>query len=383
MRILYCNIGLASRSGSEVVTLETAKTLSRLGHDICVYAGVVGRSSEALVAAGIPVLTGLENIPWQPDVIHSNHLPQSIETAAQFPGTPQIFVCHDASAWHSKPPALSVIRQWGAVDEICAERIERTINPPPSVNRLPNAVDMDAYRRRSPLPEKPQNALALVKHRSHLAAIKAACKRAGLRLDVFGSATNNVVDDLPARLPAYDIVFASARMALESMATGCSVIAVDGRGLAGLVTSRNVEHWRQHNFGQRLLTNAVTADALHTEINLYQNMDAARVTDFIRETASLSAYCERLVNVYETAISDFEKAPTEPSITLREVFAETLAFFDHALTQASPIETCDATAPSLTQLWCRIESDLGRFKSRNFLMQQLAKTVGRKLMPPR
>ena len=34
----------------------------------------------------------------------------------------------------------------------------------------------------------------------------------------------------------HDLVFASARSALEAMATGCAVIVLDGRGFAGLVT---------------------------------------------------------------------------------------------------------------------------------------------------
>ena len=48
-------------------------------------------------------------------------------------------------------------------------------------------------------------------------------------------------DRLEAVLPRYDIVFATARMALEAAVVGCAVVVVDGRGFAGMLRSENLQ----------------------------------------------------------------------------------------------------------------------------------------------
>src|SRR5205823_3744899 len=73
---------------------------------------------------------------------------------------------------------------------------------------------------------------------------RAACEAAGIEIDVVGAGVGTVVDDLPERLRSADIVFASARMAIEAMAVGCAVVVVDGRGLAGLATTDALGAWR-------------------------------------------------------------------------------------------------------------------------------------------
>jgi hypothetical protein len=92
-------------------------------------------------------------------------------------------------------------------------------------------------------------------------------------------------------------------MALEALAVGCAVVVVDGRGLAGLVTSSVVDEWRRNNFGLRLLTREPTKEAIVSEIGRYDAHDAALVSGRIREFASLSTYLDRVEAVYRDVLA--------------------------------------------------------------------------------
>jgi hypothetical protein len=304
--ILYGNWCLVTRSGTEVVTLETALGLQRLGDQVAVFVSHPGPQCEILRQSGIPVLTSLESLPWRPDLIHCNHLPQSLLAALRFPDVPQIYVCHDPQAEHSAPPRLPQVRRYLAVDEICAERMGTVSS---EVTLLPNAVDIGRFGQRPRLPERPRRALLLSKTKGHLEEVKKVCQQFELSLDTLGVAFNNEVDDLPQRLMNYDLVFAVARTALEAMAVGCAVIVVDERGLAGMVTPECVDSWRQHNFGKRLLTRYPTAEALSYELEKYNVTQAQQVSERIRKIADLDDYLQNLRGIYNSVITESKASP--------------------------------------------------------------------------
>jgi hypothetical protein len=108
-------------------------------------------------------------------------------------------------------------------------------------------------------------------------------------------------------------------MALEAMASGCAVVAVDARGLAGMATMANVENWRRHNFGKAVLNRQVTIDGIKNELKQYNSVDAGMVSAYIRQTASLDHYLDRLIEIYRQAIEEFAVAPINPRQTLREL----------------------------------------------------------------
>jgi hypothetical protein len=94
-------------------------------------------------------------------------------------------------------------------------------------------------------------------------------------------------------------------MALEAMAVGCAAIVVDARGLAGMVTSRNVAQWRVDNFGKRALSRPVTISALVDEIALYDATDAAAVAMDVRTYNAL----DRCLSAYEAVYRDVAGSP--------------------------------------------------------------------------
>jgi glycosyltransferase involved in cell wall biosynthesis len=299
VRVLITNCAIRDRSGTEVATSELARGLGRRGHQVAIFAPVLGRLAEALRQDGIAVTDRIEDVPWTPDLIHGHHNMVLAAALARFAGAPSVFVCHTSTHWFDGAPPLRRIGRFLAVDEACRGRIQSEISGlGATTGLLPNAVDLDAFRPRSPLPARPRRALLLTKNTGHLDAVRQAARLSGLALDELGWPVGRIVDDLHQRLAEYDVVFATARMALEALAVGCAVVVVDGRGLAGLATSQVVDDWRVYNFGLRLLTRPVAVDALVAEIDRYDPGDGARVSRRIRETASLSGHLDRVEAIH-------------------------------------------------------------------------------------
>jgi glycosyltransferase involved in cell wall biosynthesis len=304
VRILITNLYLRGRTGSEIATAELALGLARRGHVVAVFAPLIGRTAEDLRRQGVIAVDSLSEVPWTPEIIHGHHNIVAAAALIRFSQTPALFVSHSPIYWIEGPLPLSRISRVFAVSEACRERLIAAGGPgSKDIALLLNAVDLDRFELRPPLPKVPRRALVLTKNAKHLPDVRAAAAAANLSLDELGPGVGNVVDDLHTRLCNYDIVFATGRMALEALACGCAVIIADSRGLAGLVRSDVVDQWRQHNLGQRLLDRAVSVAGLLSEIKRYDAADARAVSLRIRDAASLSAYLESVEAIYRSILS--------------------------------------------------------------------------------
>jgi hypothetical protein len=310
MRVLATNCSLRGRSGTEIVTIDLALGLNGRGHQIAVFAPLLGPSADILRNRGIVVTDRPEDLPWQPDIIHGHHNHVLAAALACFPEVAALFVCHSSNYWFDGPPLLPRVRRFYAVDEACRARLIAEVGEQrEEIELLPNAVDLELFAPRTPLPVKPRRALLLTKKTAHIAAVRAAARETGLELDEIGGPFGREVDDLHARLGQYDVVFATARMALEALAVGCAVVVVDGRGLAGLATLPLVDEWRANNFGLRLLTREPTREAIVTEIGRYDAHDAALVSRRIRDVASLSTHLDHMEAIYRDIVATSRSLP--------------------------------------------------------------------------
>ena len=299
MRILITNIILAERTGTEVVTLELARGLTRRGHQVAVFTPEMGPSAASLAADGIVVSNRIEDLPFKPDIIHGHHNLAVAPALARYPDVPALFVTHDAVQACDSPLLSPQIVRFFAVDEVRRQRALREAAAQTTrVDILPNAVDLERFKPRSALPDRPQRALLLAKQGNHIEAVQATANAAGLALDELGLAVGRVVDDLDVRLANYDLVFTSGRMAMEALAVGCAVVVCDGAGLAGLATTDQVDAWRHANFGRQILTRTPTVEALSAEMARYNALDAAAVSRRIRDTAALTDHLDRLEHIY-------------------------------------------------------------------------------------
>lgn len=316
LTVLITNIAFAFRSGTEIVVDQIARGLNRRGHRPIVFAPFIGGGlTEGLRRSGITVVDRLHQVGSTPDIIHGQHNVTTVMALAAFPRTPGLFSCHDFDAPKDRAPVLPRIRRYIAVDDTCRERLLGDGAPPDRIEVVHNAVDVDQYRQRSPLPRRPARALVLTKGSEHLAVVRSAAAKAGLALDEVGSGAGAVVDDLPARLPAYDIVIATARMAKEAIAAGCAVVVCDHRGFAGLTTTDVLDDWRRYNFGRRILTRPTTEERLLKAFARYDPDDAARVSGIVRTKDDLESHVDRLEAIYGSILD--ETVTIDPADDLR------------------------------------------------------------------
>ena len=210
-----------------------------------------------------------------------------------------------------------------AVDRRCKKRLEQTPGIDAArIEQIENAVDLTRYRLREPLPEQPSRALIFSNYATsstHLPAIRKACRRKKIELDVIGIGAGTATKKPESILPHYDLVFAKARCALEAMASGCAVILCDFAGSGPMVSTQNFDALRRMNFGQGVLTNPLRPEYLEKEMDHYDFSDAAQVSARIREEADLVVAAQRWLQLYTTVIKEFDGSPRDFSAEMQAI----------------------------------------------------------------
>jgi hypothetical protein len=333
--VLITNIWLASLGGSEVVVRDLALGLLRRGHRPIVYAPTLGAVAEEIAARGVAVIDDLRQLGEPPDIIHAQHCIPCGEALIRFPDVPAIYVCHAFRHWVEAPVHFPQIGAYVAVDEACRDRLVHTEGiDPERVVILHNAVDLNRIPPRpAPLSERPQRAVAFGKAAA-VPELRTACEQLGIQFDAIGAATGRISTAAEQELVAYDLVFASARSALEAMCCGCAVIVCDPRGFAGLVTSRNFEALRARNFGLRCLAEPVTVDRCVQAIGRYDPDDASAVGRQARADADLDKLLDDVERLYDEVLT----GPRRPSVTAA-AHARAVARFLHENLPRRPADT--------------------------------------------
>lgn len=325
LTVLLTNLFVANNSGSETVTELYADGLRRAGHRPIIYAHRLGPQADRMRARGHVLIDRIAALPARPDVIHAQHGPPAMAAIAALPGVPAVFLCHSAQFEVEAPPDHPQIRHFIAVDELCRDRCLARGVPSGRLSIELNPIDPERLHPRAALPDRPARALLLTKNRGHQRAIQSACDAADIALEELGPATGQVSATLEAELPSYDLVFATARMALEAAATGCAVVVCDARGFAGLLTESRLDDWRRFNFGAGILAHPVTEAAVAEALAGYNAADAGRVAQRLRTEARLDDCIERLVARYREAMSETPPEPAAASAALAAWMEENVA----------------------------------------------------------
>jgi Glycosyltransferase Family 4 len=307
LRVLITNNTLAERAGSELYVRDLALGLLARGHTPIAYSSKLGEVADELHRATVPTLNDLDPLGTPPDLIHGHHHVETMTALLRFPDVPAIYFCHGWTPWEEMPLRFPRIVFYVAVDHTCRDRLvcEGGI-PEQRVRVLLNFVDMRRFRSRPPLPSRPRRALIFSNYaseNSHVPAVREACARAGLELDVMGMANGNPCSQPEKALGGYDLVFAKGRAALEALATGAAVILCDAAGAGPLVTSAEVDRLRPLNFGLRALRHPVTADYLLGEISRFNADDATEVSRRIRTCAGVDLFMEEIIALYLEALA--------------------------------------------------------------------------------
>ena len=123
----------------------------------------------------------------------------------------------------------------------------------------------------------------------------------------------------PNGFSAITILYPKARCALEAMAVGCAAVLCDKRGLGGMVRTNDVATLREWNFGMRCLQQPASTGRVIREILAYDAADAAAVSAYIRENASLDCALDRYISLYEEIAAEerTDSTPIVPADVIR------------------------------------------------------------------
>lgn len=372
LTVLITNATLATLTGTETYVRDLALGLLRKGHHPIVYSPELGHIAQELRRATIPVTDDLKSVGTTPDIIHGNHNTELITALLQFPKTPAVFLCHSWTDWISSPPAHPRIVTYVAVDYTCRDRLvlENGI-PTERVHVRLHGVDLERFRPRAPLPQRPGRALVFSNNANqwtHLNAIREACGRANIQLEVVGSGANTSTP-YPERLLAdYDLVFAKGRCALEALAVGTAVILCDAQGSGPLITSSDLDRLQRLNFGIRTLSEKVDPDLLLREIERYDPVDAAEVSRRIRAGSDLNSVLDEAIALYYEVIEEFRECPPSDQTEENLATAEFLRWLTLATrAERAKYEQMLANSPTL-----RLRSTIGRLPLMEKLLKPLA-----------
>ena len=323
LRILITNAYLEKYGGVEVVVRDLAAEFQRQGHEPMVYSPHLGDVAEEIRNLGVEIADDLHNFNSVPDVIHGHQFPELLQAVLHFSSTPAVYVCHTAMSGVDEPFVFPRILRYVAVDRRCKKRLEQTPGIDAArIEQIENAVDLTRYRLREPLPEKPSRALIFSNYATsstHLLAIREACRRKKIELDVVGIGAGTATKNPELILPRYHLVFAKARCAMEAIATGCAVILCDFAGSGPMVSTQNFDALRRMNFGQGVLTNPLRPEYLEKEMDHYDFSDAAQVSARIREEADLVVAAQRWLQLYATVIKEFDGSPRDFSAEMQAI----------------------------------------------------------------
>jgi hypothetical protein len=219
-----------------------------------------------------------------------------------------VYVCHGWLPWEELPPRFPSIREYVAVDELCLERLLTTPGIPSAATRvIHNAVDLDRFASRPPLPARPTSALIFSNQatpENFGGVIARACRDAGMtRVDIVGRAGGRPVAAPEDVLGEYDVVFAKGRSAIEAAAVGCAVVVADSNGMSGMTTSARLPRVHGLNFGLRVeQDHRITAENVSRALADYDPADAAAVSAWMRANSSLDSAVDRWEDVYADAL---------------------------------------------------------------------------------
>jgi len=319
LRILITNLRLEGWTGAELFSRDIARGLIKTGHHPVIYSPRLGPLAAEIRKETIPVIDDLSQLAAPPDIIHGQHVNETLTALLHFERTPALYFCHDWYFPEDCPPRFPRILRYVSVDDQCYDKLVWECGVPEDrVHVVCQFVDLERFVPRSPLPARPRRAAVLCNHtkdNEHLRTAREACERHGVTLDVYGAGVGNVCVRPEETLRNYDIVFAKGRAALEAAAVGAAVVVYWWRRLGPMVKSDDLDRLRADGFGIRSMSPQLSPEefgrAIERAIDDYDREDAAEVSRRVRASAGRDNAVSELLRLYEEVISEYAATPTD------------------------------------------------------------------------
>lgn len=310
MNVLITNIAISEYTGTETYVKELAIELINRGHSVEIFTYFMGELAKELIEKGINVTSNLKQLKLTPDIIHAHHNITTLTVLNFFKFTPVVYFIHDRTTAFDYPFRHENILKYVAVDYNCKERycIENGFKEE-DVEVVYNWANTNRFRLKEKINPYPKKALVFSNYLNNYniyPEIKEACAELGIEVEIIGSSSGNSCLKPEDILQKFDLVFAKAKAAIEAMATGAAVIVCDFTGLGGMVTSSNMNHFRDFNFGMKLMTNTPTKNNLLEEINKYDPSETVKVSEYIIKESDFLTVIDRLEAIYSELMIDFK-----------------------------------------------------------------------------
>ena len=294
MKILITNGDLDLYAGTQVVVRDLALELRRQGHQPMAYSHQLGDVASDLRSQGIEVTNDLERLSngrsrrraGRRGTRSSRDSVREENGFSRGGARPRFGEKRARKKTRCGRVHRRRRRQFRSrIAEAGWRECDSGNGPKRQIDVILNAVDLERFRPRGPLPVAPQRAAIFSNNASrftHLPAVRKVCREMGIELEILGRQRGKPIANPEDFLPRYDLVFAKARCALEAMAVGSAVVLCDVAGAGPLVTAANFDGLRPLNFGAGVLANPVEVQQLRREVERYNADDAAAVSRRVR-----------------------------------------------------------------------------------------------------
>lgn len=319
MRIVLATSELDGVGGSETYVITVADHLQRLGHDVWLHALQCGTAAEHARGLGLRVAERPEQLPGEPEALVVQDGTVATLLAERYPGVPQAFVAHSDIFDLQLPLALPGLT---AAVVTLYDRVDRRVRAHASearVVRLSQPIDVERFKPRGTLPQRPRVALTFGNyvHGSRLQLLRDACEQAGIELRHVGGGGGRTTDPAGALNDA-DIVFGKARAVLEAMACGRAVYVFDHNGAEGWVTDANRARLAADNFGGQSEPIAVDAARLAEDLRRYDPASGLSNRDWVVSRHAATKHAAALAGVLRE-IAASPPPPPPADAPLREL----------------------------------------------------------------
>ena len=323
--ILITNLQLTIPGGTVSYVKDLSLFLVNKGFGVEVFTYKIGVVGEEMIEEGIHVVTQLSDLKNRPDIIHAHHYPTAFEALNYFKDVPAIYFIHNKTSRFDTPLYHPNIICHAAVDYNCLDRYhDYPVSNQLTQKVIYNWVDTNRFKLKESSNKIPARAVVFSNYATrdnHYQIIVEACRQLNLPLDTIGAGMGNSLSHPEAVLANYDIVFAKAKAAMESLAIGNAVVLCDFAGVGGMVQYADIDYLRKFNFGRKVLIHSYTVEKLIEEIKKYNVDDINQTTKWIRENVSLEVIGKQLIDCYTQLIDEFNNRKKSSSDISKIVFA--------------------------------------------------------------
>ena len=306
MEILIINQSLVRFAGTELFTLEIASALTALGHNVTVYAPVIGKVVNNFAGCKFKITDDIQCLKSKEfDVIHAHHNVVSTFVRSIFPDIPMVFMSHGIVPLLEQPPYIDLnIAQFIAVSEEVRDNL--VSNYDIDYNKIKivrNFVDTDKFYIKNAPNKKLKNILVISNHfpLKNKRIVNTAAHSIGAKVKYVGLPKLQV-RNIHEYINRADLVITLGRGVLEACSCGRNVIVYDQYGADGFVDLSTFGKFRQNNFSGRYLRIDYNVELLIQEMKKYNPSLGYELRQKVCNEHSVYIIANQLLNIYNSTI---------------------------------------------------------------------------------